>query len=105
MKRGNLIRSSLIWDFDSSNACYVQLPSGTWVQVTPNDFRSFDGPRKLVGSVLGKDRVSRPFERFYDGPVYGHGTNFEMPKTGCRQVIYHVDNPRIQNKPRIGENF
>ena len=105
MKRGNLIKTKLIWDFNSANACYVQVKSGLWAQVTPNEFRSFDGPRKLRGVIIGPDRESIPFEKDYEGPIYGLGTNFLMEGTDSRQVLQHLSNHRIEAKARPGENF
>ena len=96
MKRGNLIKTKLIWDFNSANA---------WAQVTPNEFRSFDGPRKLKGVTIGPNRESIPFEKDYEGPIYGLGTNFLMEGTDSRQVLQHLSNHRIEAKARPGENF
>ena len=105
MKRGNLIKTKLIWDFNSANACFVQTRSGLWAQVTPNEFRSFDGPRKLKGITIGPKRESIHFEKDYEGPIYGLGTNFVMEGSDSRQVLQHLSYHRIEARLRECENF
>jgi hypothetical protein len=105
MKRGNLIKTKLIWYFNSANACFVQTRSGLWAQVTPNEFRSFDGPRKLKGITIGPKRESIHFEKDYEGPIYGLGTNFLMEGSDSRQVLQHLSNHRIEARQRDCENF
>ena len=59
-KTGNL--EKLVYEFNTSECCEVQLPNGEWYRVTPREFRSNSRPR----------RVS---EKTYDGPIYYYGTN------------------------------
>jgi hypothetical protein len=105
MKRGNLIK--LKYEFDDSKACFVQLRSGTWVQATPKDFRSYDGPRKLLYSkYLGPEDNLR-MEEIYEGPVYGHGTNFimeEIPKN-THMLLYYITHPKLEAQPTMSEEM
>lgn len=105
MKRGNLIK--LKYEFDDSKACFVQLRSGTWVQATPKDFRSYDGPRKLLFTkYLGPENNQRT-EEIYEGPVYGHGTNFIMEETpkNTHMLLYYVTHPRLEAQPTMSEEM
>jgi hypothetical protein len=96
-KKGNT--GPLYYDFDTSKILEVQLPSGNWYRVTPREFRSFNGPRKITYSYRGNDTSTI---EDYDGPVYLFGTNTinKNPVAGYN----FVDNtdPRI-SKPRQWE--
>lgn len=59
-KKGKTVK--LVYPFNSAACLEIQLPNGKWYRVTPNEFRSFNSPRK-ISHVL------------YEGPVYLFGTN------------------------------
>jgi hypothetical protein len=84
-KRGNT--GKLLYDFNQANNLEVEM-DGVWYRVTPKDFRSFNGPRR-VQDIL------------YDGPIYLYGTN-KIAETLDKIGLVHVDNidPRIKLNKR-----
>lgn len=50
------------YDFNTATNLEVQLKNGEWYRVTPCDFRSFCGPRRINGEV-------------YEGNIYYKQTN------------------------------
>jgi hypothetical protein len=57
-KRGNT--GKLHYDFNQSGNLEVEM-DGVWYRVTPRDFRSFNGVRRI-------------FDELYCGPVYLYGS-------------------------------
>jgi len=45
-----------------------------WYRVTPNDFRSWDGKRRIQGEE-------------YEGPLYAYGTNRKVPLKNTGKII------------------
>lgn len=80
-KRGNT--GKLKYDFNQAANLEVQI-NDVWYRVTPRDFRSFNGPRRIE-------------ETPYQGPVYLFGTNqiiTEHNKTGT--IFVNDVDPRTQ---------
>ena len=78
MKRGMTGKQKLIIDFPDHYALFVQLKSEKWCQVTWNDFRSYDGPRRYTDGKSTVDHVGRLFVQ---------GTNIEHPQSNTFQII------------------
>lgn len=53
----------LRYDFNTANLLEVEYKPGSWTRVTPNEFRSRLGNRRIEGKL-------------YTGPVYYENTNF-----------------------------
>ena len=68
-KRGNTVK--LVYDFNSARCCEIEYKSGTWARVTPREFRSFKGNRR----ILNVDDPNNSFYEDYNGPVYLFNTN------------------------------
>lgn len=69
-KRGNTI--SIRYSFDTARSLEVNYAEDKWARVSPNEFRSFGGRRR----ILNVDDPSKAFYEEYEGPVYSFGTNF-----------------------------
>jgi hypothetical protein len=80
-KRGNT--GKLHYNFNQSGNLEVEI-DGMWYRVTPRDFRSFNGTRRISGEL-------------YDGPTYLYGTN-QIVETLDKVGIVHVDNTDPRNK-------
>lgn len=87
-KRGNT--GKLLYDFNQSGHLEVEI-DGVWYRVTPRDFRSFIGSRRIANEQ-------------YSGPVYLYGTN-QVIETSNKIGIAHVDNtdPRHELSKRYYE--
>lgn len=96
-KRG--FTGKLEYDFDVSALLEVLGKNDTWVRVTARDFRSWDGPRRLVTATIDpEDRHNNIFEEIdYWGPVYAYGTNTQVEYTDSRTI---VDGNRASAKQR-----
>jgi hypothetical protein len=90
MKRGET--GKLIYDFETTSNCEV-LVKETWCRVTPREFRSFQGKRRINNES-------------YEGPVYLFKTNKQIHITDSTEnIVYSPDVEYIFSKKRIGENF
>jgi len=89
-KTGNL--DKITYDFNTSGNLEINLPAIGWRRVTPREFRSFDGHRRITEPVyVKKGIVNTPMKTVdYYGPVYYWGTNKEVGYTGQGKLI---DNP------------
>ena len=65
--------------FNESKNLEIFLPNlNNWYRVTPTDFRSFDGKRRIQGKE-------------YEGPLYAYGTNRKvLPKHNNKIVSSEV---------------
>ncbi len=65
--------------FNEAKHLEIYMPGlGRWHRVTPNDFRSFDGKRRIQGEE-------------YEGPLYAYGTNKKVsPKNNNKSVSSKV---------------
>lgn len=64
----------LRYDFNTAANLEVYLPRlKNWYRATGNDFRSFDGARRVNGEE-------------YIGPLYAYGTNEQTPFTNTSQL-------------------
>lgn len=60
----------LIYPFNDAGCLEVEYKQGTWVRVTPREFRSYSAPRR-ISCFKDKEYVTE----VYDGPVYYYGSN------------------------------
>ena len=70
--------------FNESKNLEIFLPNlNNWYRVTPTDFRSFDGKRRIQGEE-------------YEGPLYAYGTN--------KKVIPSFNNKIVSSEVLIERN-
>ena len=70
--------------FNESKNLEIFLPNlNNWYRVTPTDFRSFDGKRRIQGKK-------------YEGPLYAYGTN--------KKVIPSFNNKIVSSEVLIERN-
>jgi hypothetical protein len=67
-KKGSTVK--IQYPFNSAACLEVQLPNGNWYRVTPNEFRSYNLPRRTSQVIKGEYLTE-----VYDGPTYLYGTN------------------------------
>ena len=85
MKRGET--GELVYNFDAALVCEVGL-NGEWYRVTPRQFRSWDGPRRIN-------------EEDYNGPLYYFKTNIPTDFKGTEKIVYATNvkyTPSLQRK-------
>ena len=85
-----------LYDFNTSGVLEVCI-KGNWYRVTSNEFRSFDGKRRITEPVkqpgLGESMFDVPMKTYdYNGPVYILLTNLEVIRMDTETI---VTNPKI----------
>lgn len=95
-KRGNLVK--LHYDFDTSKCLEVGIKN-KWYRVTCKDFRSFNGPRRIVTWP-----EKEPVYQEYNGPVYFHDTNMKVKDFELFGLQY-LNNIRPEFKPTYSESL
>ncbi len=61
--------------FNEAKHLEIYMPGlSRWHRVTPTDFRSFDGKRRLQGQE-------------YKGPLYAYGTNRKVPPKNNNKIV------------------
>jgi hypothetical protein len=90
-KKGNT--EKLIYDFNTTECCEVQISNSQWCRVTPREFRSNSRPRRIS-------------EKTYDGPIYYYGTNQKVkPENIYKEgllFIHEVDFRNSETKKPFG---
>lgn len=85
-----------IYDFNPSAVLEV-LINDTWFRVTCEDFRSFDGPRRIT-HWKNKEKICLD----YYGPVYFHRTNKQATPTNSNKILYIsgelISNQKLKNR-------
>jgi hypothetical protein len=71
-----------IYDFNTSSVLEV-LINNQWFRVTCEDFRSFDGDRRITHWVNGEEICTN-----YQGPIYFHRTNNLAISTNSNTILY-----------------
>ena len=76
--------------FNEAKHLEIYMPKlSRWHRVTPNDFRSFDGKRRIQGKE-------------YEGPLYAYGTNRKVsPKHNNKIVESEVTKARALISQKI----
>lgn len=85
--------SKLKFDFNEAACLEVEYKPGKWARVTPNEFRSYNKPRRIS--------YNEKYEE-YCGPIYLFGTNIILkePQTQGIQFVDNID-PRTQCSSKI----
>ena len=87
----------LIYDFDTSKCTEVEV-NNVWYRVTCNNFRSFNGPRRIM---LINDKREIYYQE-YDGPIYLYGTNSKLKDYTQKGIVTPLGFERV-SKMRPGE--
>ena len=92
-------------DFNTSGVLEVCI-KGNWYRTTCNDFRSFDGQRRITEPIkqpgIGESFNDIEFKTYdYNGPVYILQTNLEVIKMGTELP---VTNPYIKASQKLITN-
>jgi len=76
--------------FNEANHLEIFLPKAQrWHRVTPTDFRSFDGKRRIQ-------------EIEYEGPLYAYGTNRKVsPKHNNKIITSEILNQRNERSQKL----
>jgi hypothetical protein len=99
-KTGHTAKKS--YDFNTSGVLEVCI-KGNWYRTTSNEFRSFDGSRRITEPVkqpgLGESFDDVEFKTYdYNGPVYILQTNLEVTKMDTETI---VTNPKFPTYKKI----
>lgn len=93
-KTGNTAKK--LYDFNTAGVLEVCI-KGNWYRVTSNEFRSFDGKRRITEPIkqpgLGDSMFDVPMHTYeYNGPVYIVQSNVEVIRMDTETI---VTNPEI----------
>lgn len=94
-KRGGT--EKIKYDFPTEKDCQVLLKE-KWYRVTPRDFRSWGGKRRIIHWVLGEQIIEE-----YDGPIYYWDTN-KICKEPVNEKVQYISNHMFESIVRPGEN-
>ena len=96
-----------LYDFNTSGVLEVCIKDN-WYRVTSNEFRSFDGNRRITEPIkqpgLGESMFDVPMHTYdYNGPVYILLTNLEVIRMNTETI---VTNPKIPvvNKSQVNNS-
>jgi hypothetical protein len=89
----------LRYEFDTSKNLEILLPSNKWHRVIPNEFRSFNGKRRIT-TYLKND----PIYSDYNGPIYLFKTN-QIIKNPTKQGLQYINDELPISKPRLFEKL
>ena len=96
-----------LYDFNTSGVLEVCIKDN-WYRVTSNEFRSFDGNRRITEPIkqpgLGESMFDVPMHTYdYNGPVYVLLTNLEVIRMNTETI---VTNPKIPvvNKSQVNNS-
>mgnify|MGYP003149482237 CR=1 FL=1 len=76
--------------FNEAKCLEIYIPNlNRWHRVTPTDFRSFDGKRRIQGKE-------------YEGPLYAYGTNRKVsPKHNNKIIPSEILNQRNSHSQKM----
>jgi hypothetical protein len=106
-KAGHTVKK--LYDFNTSGALEVCIKDN-WYRVTSNEFRSFDGKRRITEPSVpvgqGADMSAIEMTTYeYNGPVYVLLTNQEVIRMDTQTIVTNPHMPikqtSIQNSSRI----
>jgi len=97
-KRGHTVKK--LYDFNTSGVLEVCI-KGNWYRVTSNEFRSFDGERRITEPIkqpgIGDSMFDVPMKTYeYNGPVYVLLTNQEVIKMNTETIVTNPFMPKIE---------
>ena len=89
-----------LYDFSTSGVLEVCIKE-TWYRTTSNEFRSFDGKRRITEPVkqpgIGEKFADIVFHTYdYNGPVYVLQTNLEVFRMNTETIVTNPQMPVIQ---------
>ena len=89
-----------LYDFNTSGVLEVDI-KGNWYRVTSNEFRSFDGKRRITEPIkqpgLGESMFDVPMHTYdYNGPVYVLLTNLEVIRMDTETVVTNPEMPVVE---------
>lgn len=89
-----------LYDFNTSGVLEVDI-KGNWYRVTSNEFRSFDGNRRITEPIkqpgLGESMFDVPMHTYdYNGPVYVLLTNLEVIRMDTETVVTNPEMPVVE---------
>ena len=96
-------------DFNTSGVLEVCI-KGNWYRTTCNDFRSFDGQRRITEPIkqpgLGDSMFNVPMHTYdYNGPVYIVQSNVEVIRMDTETIVTNPEMPvnqkSLSNSNRI----
>lgn len=106
-KTGNTVKK--LYDFNTAGVLEVCI-KGNWYRVTSNEFRSFDGNRRITEPVkqpgLGDSMFNVPMKTYeYNGPVYIIQSNVEVIRMDTETIVTNPEMPvnqkSLSNSNRI----
>lgn len=80
-KKGNTVK--LHYDFDTTKSTEIQIDD-KWYRVTCKDFRSFNGPRR----IMLFDKQNQPYYQEHKGNVYLFETNIPLRDFSVKGIVY-----------------
>ena len=89
-----------LYDFNTSGVLEVCIKDN-WYRVTSNEFRSFDGNRRITEPIkqpgLGESMFDVPMKTYeYNGPVYVLLTNQEVIKMDTETIVTNPFMPTVE---------
>ncbi len=89
-----------LYDFNTSGVLEVSI-KGSWYRTTSNEFRSFDGMRRITEPIkqpgIGESFDSIEFKTYdYNGPVYILQTNLEVIRMDTETIVTNPEMPTSQ---------
>jgi hypothetical protein len=96
-----------LYDFNTSGVLEVSI-KGNWYRTTSNEFRSFDGMRRITEPIkqpgIGESFDNIEFKTYdYNGPVYILQTNLEVIRMDTETIVTNPEMP-INQKSVINSN-
>ena len=97
-KTGHIAKK--LYDFNTSGVLEVCIKDN-WYRVTSNEFRSFDGNRRITEPIkqpgLGESMFDVPMKTYeYNGPVYVLLTNQEVIKMNTETIVTNPFMPKVE---------
>lgn len=92
-KKGNTVK--LFYDFPTQLSTEV-FDNGCWNRVTCRQFRSFNGPRR----IMKFDKDNNMYYEEYNGPVFFFETNIKLKDMSKKGYVYpHEMKPKTLLRP------
>lgn len=89
-----------LYDFNTSGVLEVCIKDN-WYRVTSNEFRSFDGKRRITEPIkqpgIGDSMFDVPMKTYeYNGPVYVLLTNQEVIRMDTETIVTNPFMPKVE---------
>lgn len=104
-KTGNTAKK--IYDFNTSGVLEVSIKDN-WYRVTSNEFRSFDGKRRITEPIkqpgIGESMFDVPMKTYdYNGPVYILSSNVAVVRMDTETIVTNPKMP-VNQKSEANSN-